>query len=141
MRTLGLRDSMCFQLSTDVVPPCWLPVRALAALPADLGGGIAGIGMQEALCILFLSASFPSICRSPNPSFLPDGGSSVSVPLAAVLASVLCAHPRLIKALGRTQWSQEPAGLITGPALMFPKFRTDPGPRASVARLFIFVPV
>lgn len=97
--------------------------------------------MQEALCILFLSASFPSICRSPSTSFLPDGWSGVSVPLAAVLAGGLCAHPRLIKALGRTQWSQEPGGLITGPALMFPKFRTDLGPRAGLARLFIFVPV
>lgn len=84
---------------------------------------------------------FPVHLPQPEHILLPDGRSSVSVPLAAVLASVLCAHPRLIKALGRTQWSQEPGGLITGPALMFPKFRTDPGPRASVVRLFIFVPV
>lgn len=82
--------------------------------------------MQEGLCILFHFSFFPhpsaAAWTHPSPSDPPvawwPGGPAAPQPrspaaqpvgpLTAVLAGLLCAHPRLIKALGRTQWSLEP---------------------------------
>lgn len=93
--------------------PCWPAVWALFALSAALGG----LALLESTCrrvcaSCSVSASFPI--------HLPQPGHTLSLltarwpggrrggPLSAVLAGLLCAHPRLIKALGRTQWSLEP---------------------------------
>lgn len=149
MRTPGLGPSPCSRAKcrcgspTLGVPPTLRACSLGTARSASCfrGAGTVGIQMQEVRRVLFHFGSFlqPSAAAWTRP--FPSDCGPACPPSASRLCwpGILCAHPRLIKVLGRTQWSLQPGRTDNWPHFDVSQVQNGPRPPGPALHACLFL--